>query len=120
MSGRSSDRSRHSRFTRAEAQPAQPLSFDGTHDRRAPGRRVATMKLARVVLPCGKRIVCVIRDVSAQGAKLNISRRHPLTEAFRLDIVRTNKRFVVECVWRRGDYAGVRLMPVNIGDTVFD
>ncbi|WP_425339488.1 PilZ domain-containing protein [Methylorubrum extorquens] len=77
------------------------------------------MQLARVILPCGKRIICVIRDVSPRGAKINISRRYQLAEAFRLDLIHSKKKFVVECAWRRGDYVGVKLIPVSISETVF-
>ncbi|MBA9071686.1 hypothetical protein FHR71_005472 [Methylobacterium sp. RAS18] len=116
MSRRVLDRSR---FSPSERQTSGDASSDIFVDRRVPERRTPTMQLARVILPCGKRLICVIRDVSPKGAKINISRRYQLAEAFRLELFNSNKKFIVECAWRRGDYVGVKLIPVSVSENVF-
>lgn len=73
-------------------------------------RRIA--RRARVVVPAravwdeGSQ-ACVIRDVSATGAKIGISRRVTLPPEFVLVSLQTDKRRRVQVKWRRLDHMGL-------------
>jgi hypothetical protein len=64
-----------------------------------------------VVLAPDLRVNCVIRDLSATGAKLGISRRAKLPAKFRVALLKTKTVRHVVLKWRRGDFAGVEFHP---------
>jgi hypothetical protein len=60
-----------------------------------------------VIFARDSRVNCVIRDLSATGAKLGVSRRAKLPQAFAILLLKTNTQRRVKLKWRRGDFAGV-------------
>ena len=71
--------------------------------------RRAVMIPATIYCPDGQAIACVLRDMSASGAKLAVSRRHRLPEAFTLVVPGRAHDYRVRRIWRRADFAGVTL-----------
>ncbi len=56
-------------------------SMPGSKPKTSGGRRrYGTVMPATLVLPDSGRIPCVVRDLSATGAKINLSRRHNLPD----------------------------------------
>ena len=78
-------------------------------EKRSGGRRNAVMIPATIVCPDGATHPCVIRDMSAAGAKLAISRRHRLPAELTLAIPGQAVAYTVARQWQRGDFAGVVL-----------
>ncbi|TXN80658.1 hypothetical protein [Methylobacterium sp. WL8] len=78
-------------------------------EKRSGGRRNAVMMPATIVCPDGATHPCVIRDMSATGAKLAISRRHRLPAEVTLAIPGQAVAYAVARQWQRGDFAGVVL-----------
>lgn len=85
--------------------PSAPIN----KDRRAGGDRRATTRFATIILENGERIPCVIRDLSATGAKLGVARRFQLPERFLLQVKGREPAFPVQRAWQRGDHAGVQV-----------
>ncbi len=61
-----------------------------------------------VIIAPGIRTDCVIRDLSASGAKLGVSWRIKLPKEFDVLLVKTNSTRRVSLRWRTGDFAGVQ------------
>jgi hypothetical protein len=61
-----------------------------------------------IIVAPGLRADCVIRDLSATGAKLGVSWRVKLPKEFDVVLVKTNSTRHVSLRWRRGDFAGVQ------------
>lgn len=78
-------------------------------EKRAGGRRNAVMIPATIVCPDGATHPCMIRDMSATGAKLAVSRRHRLPAELTLAIPGQAVAYPVARQWQRGDFAGVVL-----------
>ena len=68
------------------------------------------MRLATIRLSNGDEIPCVVRDLSATGAKLAVSQRYRLPATFALVVHGRKTAFQVRRVWQRGDFAGVALV----------
>jgi hypothetical protein len=62
---------------------------------------------ALVIAP-GIKARCIIRDLSATGAKLGLSRKVILPEQFELLLLKTKSIRRVSLRWRSGDFAGVQ------------
>jgi hypothetical protein len=77
-------------------------------DRREAGRS-RVMIPATIRCPDGDEVACVLRDMSADGAKLSVSRRHPLPESFTLAIPGQGRAYAVRRRWQRADLAGIVL-----------
>lgn len=75
-------------------------------DRRFADRR-AVMIPATIQIPGEEAIPCVLREMSAQGAKLSVSRRHRLPAAFTLTV--PGRDYAVRRIWQREDFAGITL-----------
>lgn len=84
-------------------------SAPSSKERRAGGDRRAATRFATIILEDGERVPCVIRDLSATGAKLGVARRYRLPERFLLQVKGRAPAFPVQRVWQRGDHAGVQL-----------
>ncbi|HEY7382233.1 MAG TPA: PilZ domain-containing protein [Beijerinckiaceae bacterium] len=89
---------------------AQPTAWD---KRRAPRQKVFGPAL---ILGPKLEVNCVIRDLSATGAKLEIPALIKLPQAFNLMLLKTNSSRHVRLKWRKGDYAGVQfVLPDDAG-----
>jgi hypothetical protein len=73
--------------------------------RRAPRKDVFGHAL--IVAP-GLRKDCVIRNLSASGAKLAVSSQTSLPDEFDLVLLKTNSTRRVSLRWRHGDFVGVQ------------
>ncbi|KMO40613.1 hypothetical protein VP06_02610 [Methylobacterium aquaticum] len=62
---------------------------------------------ATVILPDYGRIPCVVRDLSATGAKINLSRRHMLPDRIWIVIPQMDVTRRAKLVWRNGEFAGI-------------
>jgi hypothetical protein len=91
---------------------AQPTAWD---KRRAPRQKVFGPAL---ILGPKLEVNCVIRDLSATGAKLEIPALIKLPQAFNLMLLKTNSSRHVLLKWRKGDFAGVAfVLPEETGVT---
>ena len=89
---------------------AQPTAWD---KRRAPRQRVFGPAL---ILGSKLEVNCVIRDLSATGAKLEVPAMVKLPQAFNLMLLKTNSSRHVLLKWRKGDFAGVQfVLPEDAG-----
>jgi hypothetical protein len=89
---------------------AKPTGWD---KRRAPRQKVFGPAL---ILGPKLEVNCVIRDLSAAGAKLEVPALIKLPQAFNLMLVKTNSSRYALHRWRRGDYAGVEfVLPDDAG-----
>jgi hypothetical protein len=77
----------------------------GCEKRIAPRRQVFGQA---VILGPGLRANCVIRDLSATGAKIGVSRTVKLPEQFEVVLLKTKSVRRVTLRWRRGDFAGIQ------------
>ena len=82
----------------------KPTAWD---KRRAPRQKVFGPAL---ILGPKLEVNCVIRDLSATGAKLEVPALIKLPQAFNLMLLKTNSSRHVLLKWRRGDYAGVQFV----------
>jgi hypothetical protein len=72
--------------------------------RRTPRRRVLDLGLIRFGdLSAG----CVIRNLSATGAALDVGAQSLLPDSFTLIVVRQKKSYYCNIVWRKGSRVGV-------------
>lgn len=76
-------------------------------ERRA-DQRLKTLKEAKVMLTDWISVDCILRDISAGGARLEFE--HPITlpKEFRVHIVSGNITIPAEPCWQRRNEAGVR------------
>lgn len=65
---------------------------------------------ARIETDDGRAIDCMIRDVSANGAKLGLAPGFDLPQTFRIRAAGGVKVFEARLAWRRGCYAGVSIV----------
>jgi hypothetical protein len=61
-----------------------------------------------LVMAPGLKVRCIIRDLSATGAKLGVSRKVILPEQFELLLLKAKSIRRVSLRWRNGDFAGVQ------------
>ena len=61
-----------------------------------------------VIVAPGIRANCIIRDLSATGARLGVSSKIQLPEQFDVLLLKTESTRRVILRWRRGDFAGVQ------------
>ena len=61
-----------------------------------------------VIIARGVREKCIIRDLSATGAKIEVSQQIRLPKEFDVLLMKTNSVRRVILRWRHGDFAGVR------------
>ena len=66
-----------------------------------------------VILGLGLRANCIIRDLSATGAKLGVSARIKLPAKFYVQLVKLNSTRRVSLRWRRGDFVGVQFLKME-------
>jgi hypothetical protein len=78
---------------------------DDSDKRRAPRKEVFGHA---VILGLGLRANCIIRDLSATGAKLGVSHRVKLPPKFYVQLVKLNSTRLVNLRWRHGDFIGVQ------------
>lgn len=76
----------------------------GYEKRRAPRKKVFGPAL---ILGSKLEANCVIRDLSATGAKLEVPASVKLPQAFNLMLLKINSSRYVVLKWRRGNFAGV-------------
>jgi hypothetical protein len=85
----------------------------GREKRRALRRNVVGPAL---IIGPGVEAICVIRDLSATGAKIEVASSVELPPAFNLLLRKTNSSRHVLLRWRRGDFAGVEFVfPPGLG-----
>ena len=84
---------------------------DQAGERRA-GRRTRTrLHEGLIAERIGGSIVdCRIRDLSHQGARLQLDKHRPLPRAFLLTDTATRQQFRVALIWQLGRSAGVRFL----------
>lgn len=58
-------------------------------------------------------IFCMVRDLSAHGARLNLPDGEALPDTLDLEINGRPRRLRAKVVWRQDGEAGVRFMPVE-------
>ena len=80
-----------------------------TAQNRRDNDRRGVMIPATITCPDGLEIPCILRDMSESGAKLSISQRHRLPEAFTLRVPGREHTYPVRRMWQRGDFAGIAL-----------
>ena len=78
---------------------------DGREKRLTPRREVFGHAL---ILAPGIRVNCIIRDLSATGAKLGVPSEVKLPDEFHVLLLKTNSTRRVSLRWRHGDFAGVQ------------
>ena len=61
-----------------------------------------------VILAPGGKARCIIRDLSATGAKIGVSHEVKLPDQFELVLLKTKSIRRVTLRWRHGDHAGVQ------------
>jgi hypothetical protein len=61
-----------------------------------------------IILAPGIRASCIVRDLSATGAKLGVSSKIQLPDQFDVLLLKTKSTRRVTLRWRRGDFAGVQ------------
>jgi hypothetical protein len=88
----------------AGAATGKPESAGAEH-RRAPRKR--TLKEARVVLTDWTTMDCLVRDMSASGARLAFGAPVTLPKTFSLLMVAAEKLIPAELLWQRGLLAGI-------------
>ena len=75
-------------------------------ERKSPRREV----LAHACVVAGdEKVYCVVRDLSATGARLGIPRQAKLPQSFDM-VVRRKLKLRVVLKWRNGDFAGVAFL----------
>lgn len=84
--------------------PAPPAIADP----RAAERFTLLLRAAKLVSPLGE-FLCILRDVSATGAKARLFHVLPATERLTLELG-SGERYRVEAVWQRDDHAGLRFL----------
>jgi hypothetical protein len=90
--------------TASAATPGKSDATAGEH-RRSPRKR--TLKEARVVLTDRTTMDCLVRDMSAQGARLAFGAPVTLPTTFSLLMVASEKLIPAELLWQRGLLAGI-------------
>lgn len=70
--------------------------------------RRRTLKEGRVILSESSSIDCVMRDLSAEGARLRFAGPTQLPERFQVLVVSEQALFPAERMWQRGLDAGIR------------
>ena len=75
--------------------------------RREPRKQTAIK--ARIETADGRSTDCMIRDVSATGARLGLIPSFALPATFKLIFGNNGKCFDVQLSWRKESYAGVRI-----------
>jgi hypothetical protein len=71
-------------------------------------RRRRVLKSAKIVFPGGDVVVdCVIRDLSAAGARLEVPATIGVPEEFTLIDTHANRQYIAKTAWRRGTNMGV-------------
>jgi len=83
------------------------MAMEG-QDRRS-GHRARALKSAKIVLN-GRHstIDCLVRDLSAGGAKLKVANTAAVPKEFELLLESDNILVKAEVIWRRGEYVGVQ------------
>ncbi len=71
-------------------------------------RRRRVLKSAKIVFPGGDVVVdCVIRDLSAAGARLEVPATIGVPQEFTLIDTHANRHYMAKTAWRRGTSMGV-------------
>jgi hypothetical protein len=76
-------------------------------NRRAPRRKVVGPAL---ILGPKLEVSCIIRDLSATGAKIEVPAIVKLPLAFNILLLKTNSSRHVTLKWRKADFAGVEFV----------
>lgn len=84
-----------------------PPPPNGEEKRGAARHRV--LRQGKILLE-GQSIYCAVRDLSSDGAKLQVGDVE-LPEKFDLAIIGHPRRLRADVVWRSGEYAGVTFQP---------
>jgi hypothetical protein len=86
------------------------MAGDGLENRRAPRRQVQGHATVRAP---GLEVSCVIRDLSATGARIEVPSSVHLPDEFNLLLAEAKSSRHVHLRWRRGDFAGVEFDRAN-------
>ena len=65
----------------------------------------------------GLRVDCIIRDLSARGAKLEVAEAIPLPKEFNLWLVKANTSRHVRLKWRRRHFVGIEFSGEDVNAT---
>lgn len=79
------------------------------HDRRR-SRRWKVFKEGRIILGGGRSVPCVIRDISEEGARLQVPSNTVLPETFQLLVKPDEVMMPARRVWLTLDQVGVRFI----------
>jgi hypothetical protein len=89
-----------------QAEQQAPDQADGFAEMRSAPRSSLMCRTGKILCESGE-YVCVVRDVSATGAKLRLFHPVPPDEHLFLELA-NGDRYAMERVWVRGDHAGFR------------
>jgi hypothetical protein len=93
----------------------KPRANDPGRDKRRAPRRMVTGPA--LILGPDLDASCVIRDLSATGARIEVPSSIKLPPAFNLLLLKTNSSRHVLLRWQRGDFAGVEfVLPTAAGE----
>jgi hypothetical protein len=81
-------------------------SVEGRGERRG-GARLRTLKEGRLLTSDRTSVDCLIRDLSASGAKIAFAGPTAIPDEFRLLMKATNMLVPARLVWQRGLFAGI-------------
>ena len=93
---------------------AAPIDESAIDDRRKSVRdrrlspRIRTLKGAKILRPTGSAIKCIVRDLSAAGAKIEV--HSPVPETFDLVFDLDRSRRTCRVVWRKEPMMGVQFI----------
>jgi hypothetical protein len=73
--------------------------------------RKAAYRFARLVLPNGSDICCIVRDVSATGARVMMEGQFALPQDFTFRNEQTGKSVKAHLVWQDGAEVGIAFDP---------
>jgi hypothetical protein len=89
---------------------AKPVDWTGSAAKARPKRaedRQSVFRFARVILADRSQVKCIIKDVSARGAKIVLEGAHPLPSRINLKIDQTGQVKSAAVVWQKELEAGL-------------
>ncbi|MEX0644023.1 MAG: PilZ domain-containing protein [Parvularculaceae bacterium] len=89
---------------------ASPVDWKGASAKQRPKRveqRQTVFRFARVILGDRSQVKCIIKDVSARGAKIVLEGAHPLPSRITLKIDQTGQVKPAAVVWQKELEAGL-------------
>ncbi len=82
--------------------------MQSNQEKRNHPRRTTTI-IASLKLDTGEEIPCVVRDVSAGGAKIGVLNRYNIPDKFHVVFLHNKRSMRVRLAWRKGNFIGVSI-----------